>query len=232
VNVFTHTADLGDIIACLPTIRALGGGSLVIGEKKGRDGGRQSLRGERYEALKPLLMAQPYIDGVEWADDLPATRHDFSTFRHDHIKGENLAQWQARHLGVSISEIPWLIADPDKRTMGRVVFTRSLRYHNPSFRWDKAIQAFKDPLFIGLPEEYHAFQTKWGKPMESYTAKSILELAQLIQGCEKLICNQSCPFWIAAGLGKPLIQETWEYDPNSIISRSNATYCTNGTFPL
>jgi len=230
--LFTHTADLGDIIACLPTIRALGGGHLIIGEKTGRDGGRESLRGARYESIKKLLEVQPYIDSVTWADQLPTTKYDFSTFRHDHIKGENLAQWQARHLGVTISEAPWLLTTPSPKTKGRVLFARSQRYHSPSFPWDKAIARFPDPLFVGLPDEYMAFQTKWGKPIEHYTASSLLELAQLIAGCELIVCNQSCPYWLAAGLGVPLIQETWAHDPNSVIDRPNARYALNGNLPL
>jgi hypothetical protein len=231
-RIFTHTADLGDIIAALPTIRTLGGGRLIIGEKKGRDGGRESLRGARFEALKPLLQRQPYLDSVEWADELPESRWDFSTFRHDHRKGESLAQWQARHLGVSISETPWLLATPSPKTRGRVVFARSLRYHSPAFPWDKALLRFKDPLFIGLPEEYMAFQTKWGKPLENHTCSNLLELAELIAGCELFVGNQSCPFWIAVSMGVPLIQETWAHDPNSIIERPNARYALNGALPL
>lgn len=230
MNVFFHTADLGDIIASLPTIRALGGGHLLIGERTGRHGGRETLRGARYEALKPLLQAQPYIDSVEWSDKIPNTRYDFSTFRHDHIKGENLAQWQARHLGVSISESPWLLVEPSPKTRGRVIFTRSLRYHG-AFPWDKALQRYKDPLFLGLPEEYQAFQTKWGKPIESRTAANILELAQLIRGSDLLICNQSAPFWLGIGMGHHLIQETWHHDPNSVISHPNAKYALNGSLP-
>lgn len=232
MRLFTHTADLGDIIAALPSIRALGGGHLVIGERPGRDGGRESLRGARYEALKPLLERQPYIDSVTWADNLPSTKFDFSTFRHDHQKGENLARWQARHIGVSISETPWLLATPSPKTKGRVIFSRSLRYHSPSFPWDRALARFRDPLFVGLPEEYFAFQTKWGRPLENYKAANLLELAELIAGCELIVCNQSCPFWMAAGLGVPLIQETWAHDPNSIVERPNARYASNGNLPI
>lgn len=231
-HVFTHTADLGDIIACLPAIRALGGGELFIGERSGRDGGRESLRGARYEALVPLLSAQPYIDRVRWADELPRTAYDFSTFRTKYTKGVNLAQQQARHVGVTISETPWLIAKASERTNGRVIFARSRRYHNESFPWDKALSRFKDPLFVGLPDEYMAFQTKWGKPIENYKASTLLELAELIAGCSLIVCNQSCPYWIAVGLGVPLIQESWPVDSNSIIERPNAHYCANGSFSL
>lgn len=229
MSVFAHTGDLGDVVASLPTVRAVGGGNYVCFERP--KGCRETLRGARYEALKPLLLAQPYIDSVSWSDSVPEAAYDFSTFRHDCIKGENLAQWQGRHLRISISETPWLVCQPDKSTQGRVIFTRSLRYHSASFPWDKALIRYKDPLFLGLPEEYHAFQTKWGKPIENKTASNILELASLIKGSELIVCNQSLPFWLAIGMGHTLIQETWT-DANSIISRPNAKYASNGTLPL
>lgn len=229
---FTHTADMGDIIACLPSIRAMGGGELIIGERTGIHGGRESLRGARYESLAPLLSAQPYIDRVSWSDTLLESKLDFSTFRANYRRGENLAQQQARHVGTEISETPWLVASPSERTKGRAVLARSKRYHNPQFPWDKVLLRHKDPLFVGLPDEYQAFQTKWGRPIEHHMASSLLELAGIIYGCSVFIGNQSCPAWIAMGLGVPLIQESWAVDANSIIERSNAKYCLNGTSPL
>lgn len=228
MSLFGHSGDLGDVIASLPIVRALGGGDYVLFDRE--KGHRESLRGARYEALAPLLLAQPYIDSVAWADAPPQTPYDFSTFRHDHIPGQNLAQWQSRHVGVTISEAPWLLAKPSSRSAGRVIFARSQRYHNPHFPWDKALVRFKDPLFVGLPSEYMAFQTKWGKPIENYQAANLLELAELIAGCSLFVGNQSCPFWIAAGLGVNLTQETWPQDANSIIERPNARYASNGFF--
>lgn len=227
--VFGHSGDLGDVVASLPTVRAMGGGHYRLFDRA--KGCRESLRGKRFDALAPLLRSQPYIDSVEWCDVVPYC-HDFSTFRHDHIQGENLAQWHARHIGVAISETPWLMANPSPKTKGRVIFARSQRYHSPSFPWDKALQRFKDPLFIGLPDEYVAFQTKWGKPIENTTCATLLELAEMIAGCDLFIGNQSAPFWLAAGLGVPLIQECWPVDPNSVIVRPNARYALNGSLPL
>jgi hypothetical protein len=207
----------------------MGGGHYVLFERA--KGMRESLRGARYESLKTLLAAQCYVDGVSWSDTPPVC-HDFSTFRHDHMNGESLLQWQARHMRVLVSEIPWLMANPSPKTAGRVLFSRSLRYHSPTFPWDKALQRFRDPLFVGLPEEYFAFQTKWGRPIEHHTCANLLELAEMIAGCELIICNQSCPYWIAAGLGKALIQESWPVDPNSVVVRPNARYALNGGLPL
>lgn len=227
-RVFGHAGDLGDCIASLATVRTLGGGNYVCFNRA--KGCRESLRGPRFESLKSLLDTQPYIDSCEWSDEAIDTPYDFSTFRHDQIAGENLAQWQARHCGVQISETPWLLAKPSEKTKGRVLFARSQRYHNPAFPWDKVIRRFKDPLFIGLPMEYMAFQTKWGRPIENYMASNLLELSEMIAGCELLVCNQSCPAWLAMALGSPLWMECWPHDMNSIVHRQNARFSTNGTF--
>lgn len=231
-NVISHTGDLGDIIACLPILRSMGGGSIVLHAPTGKRQCRESLEGARFNSIKPLLEAQPYVDSVLWCEHAQDVAHDFSTFRQDHRHEENLIQWQARHIDIAVSETPWLIAKPDKCTKGRAVFARSRRYHSEKFPWEKALARWKDPLFVGLEDEYLAFQTKWGKPIEHYTAENLLELAQLIAGCEMFVGNQSCPFWIAAGLGVPLIQEVWTTDPNSIVLRDNAGYALNGTLPI
>lgn len=229
-RTFFHTGDLGDIIASLPIVRAMGGGEYLIGY---RDRGcRESLKGARFEAIKPLLEAQPYIERAAWVDTPPLGAVDFSTFRHDHKQGENLIAWQARHVGANYSDAPWLIAPKSPRTTGRTIFARSLRYHSPTFPWDKALNRFPNPLFVGLPDEYIHFQTKWGRPIENVVAINLLELAQMIAGAEMFVGNQSCPFWIAAGLGVPLIQESWAHDPNSVVERPNARYALNGSLPL
>lgn len=232
MNIFAHTGDLGDVIAMLPIVRALGGGSIVLQPPTAARQCRESLAGKRYESIKPLLEAQPYVDSVTWSEHPPSGSHDFRGFRQGQIKGENLIQWQARHIGVSVSETPWLVAQSDRRTSGRAVFARSRRYHSQHFPWDKALARWKDPLFVGMEDEYLAFQTAWGKPIEHYRAENLFELARIIAGCEIFVGNQSCPFWIAAGLGVSLIQETWAPDPNSIVQRDNARYALNGVLPI
>lgn len=231
-RVFGHRADLGDIVAALPSIRAMGGGKLVIGpvadEKNPIAQGRASLRGERFQSLKPLLEAQPYISSVEWVEELPSGCVDFSTFRVNHIYGENLAQWQARHVGVKISEEPWLNISAPKHH--RAVFARSLRYRDPHFKTElkRQVEKNRNGIFVGLPEEYQDFSSMFGR-LEYRQTRNLLELAQIIAGCSVLVCNQSCPYWIGAGIGVSIIQETWHHDPNSRILRPNCLYSSPST---
>lgn len=183
------------------------------------------MAGHRFEAIKPLLEAQSYIHGVQWCDNKNGEiTHDLSTFRHDIRKGESLAHWQARHLGVEISTEPWLTVTPALRAQGRVVFSRSARYHNGFFPWFRLLKSHPWPLFVGSREEHSNFQAEFKCKVEYVTTANLLELAQVIAGCEAFYGNQSCPFWIAIGLGVPVRQETWPHDANSRIERENALY--------
>lgn len=226
-----HTGDLGDIIACLPILRSLGGGEIVVTESKFRDRGRsprESMRGARYEAILPLLEAQPYVSKVEWQDEPTGITHDLSNFRTMvPIPRETLADWQARYLDIDVNLDPWLTV-PAFEQHGRTVIARSRRYHNFFFPWVELIHRCAPVTFVGLPSEHAALEqeTKWG--FDYQPTKDLLELAMVIAGAKLMICNQSAPYWIAAGLGVPIIQETLEADPNSMVLRTNATYTPTG----
>jgi hypothetical protein len=226
-QVFFHSGDLGDIIAALPAIRALGGGKIQIGHQPGV-GNREAMKGARFDALLPLLLAQDYITDVEYSDEQNDSSVNVATFRHDAIRGESLAHWQARHLGVEISTEPWLTVAPVEHH-GKVVIARSERYHNQFFPWSSLVHMHRgNVVFVGLDHEHKRFQKTTGAIVPFHRTQDLLELAQLIAGASLFIGNQSLPFWIAAGLGIPLIQETWEHDQNSIIERPNAQYTRTG----
>lgn len=222
-----HTGDIGDCVASLPILRSLGGGTILISESKFRDRGRsprETMRGARYEAIRPLLLAQPYVTAVSWQDEPQGITHDLSHFRQlPFKKGENLATWQARYVGVEIDLEPWLTV-PDFVEHGKTVIARSPRYHNYFFPWPELITKNTPVVFVGLTSEHAAFQrdTHWNLPFQP--TANLLELAQVIRGAKLVIANQSAPFWVAAGLGMPLIQESWENDLNSIVPRENAVY--------
>lgn len=228
IPLFGSSGDLGDCIASLAVVKAMHGGDYVLFDRPVSN--RESMKGARYEALRPLLKAQPYLGSVWW-DESPTPTHDFSTFRHDHKPGEDLASWQARHLGVTIDHSPWLTAFRSPKSLGRVVIARSFRYQNLEFPWKRFVAKYrKEVLFVGLPDEHRSFQVSNGCIVEYCPTGNLLELAEVIAGADLFIGNQSAPFWIAAGLGVNLIQETFPPIQNSIIKRPNAKYLIRPPF--
>lgn len=231
-----HIGDLGDVIASLPILRALGGGDIVITEAKTNHPARsprESMRGQRFETIRGFLASQPYVGKVEWQDEPTGITHDLSNFRESRIgAGENLALWQARYLGVEVTLVaPWLHASKCAH-FGHIAIARSTRYHNYFFPWDDLLWHFRqeEVVFLGLPHEHEAFEKATRRKLDFVPTRSISDLAAWIAGAKLTICNQSLPFWIAAGLGAPLLQETWETDPNSIIERPNAIYTLDQQF--
>lgn len=231
-NVFCHSGDLGDCIAALPTMKALGGGDVICGPIiAAKFHGRESLKGARFDALKPLLESQPYIGKVEWQDEPRGFSHDLREFRQDERMGESLLDWQARHLGMSVASDPWLSAIRSPVAIGRTVIARSLRYRNRGFPWNVVMHKHRNCLFVGTEEEHDDFKRAIA-PVEFHPTKDLLELAEVIAGAHLFVGNQSCPFWIAAGLGVQIIQETFPQSPNSQIKRPNARYLMRGPFTL
>jgi len=222
---FYHSGDLGDIIAALPVIRQLGGGRLVIGSK-GKTNTRESMAGARYEVIRPLLEAQPYIESVEYDDAPNGITHDFSEFRAmDEVVCENLAQWQGRVFGITNLDLfPWLYLDRKPEKTGTTIFARSARYHNSEFPWKELYEQHREnAYFVGGLMEWQAFQESVGRVCYANT-KDLLHAAQTISGASLFVGNQSCPCWLAMGLGVPVIQEVWMDHPNSIVVRDNARF--------
>ena len=227
---FAHSGCIGDAIAALPVIRHFGGGELVMTQK---NNGR-ILRGPRYDYLRPLLAAQDYVSSVTWEEDPLDIDFDFTNFRTVYQSNRSLAETQAAYLGEGNLDLsPWLSVDPDPRTNGKIVCARSPRYHNPVFPWGQIARNFGDRMvFVGLPEEHRDFQFHANKKVERIDCLDSLEMARLIRGASLFIGNQSSPFWIAAGLGQNLIQETWPEKPDSVVLRPNAKYVTRHKLDL
>lgn len=223
---FLHSGCIGDAIAALPSIRQLGGGDLIMTQINNS----RILRGERYESIRPLLESQSYIRSVTWREDSSDIDHDFTDFRKIYNYRKCIAEMQSQWIGIDKLNLePWLKVDPDPRGIGRVIIARSPRYHNPSFPWRKFLKVHgQQILFVGLKEEHDIFQKEHGKFVEHVETKNMLEIAQIIAGCLLFAGNQSSPFWVAAGLGVKIMQETCMENPDSIILRNNIRYWVNG----
>lgn len=221
-----HTGHIGDIIAFIPTFRALQGTHLMIRDEPWMN---PPMSGFRYDSVKPLLESQ----GIEVSFNSGATSidYDMSGWRECYQDTLSLADAQARYVHVvdrrngflDLSN-PWIDVEPDPLTKGRIIFNRSPRYRNYNFPWDKVLHHFGNKsLFIGTPQEHKDFIKEVGK-IEYYETPSCLEVAKAIKGSEFFVGNQSSSCWIAMAMHHPLLQEVFTPAPNSIVEYEGAWY--------
>ena len=50
----------------------------------------------------------------------------------------------------------------------------------------------------------------------------------VIKGADLLVTNQTFACWLALGMATPMIEETWNDQPNSMLPRANAIYARDG----
>jgi hypothetical protein len=228
---FTTMGTFGDTIYSLCLIKHLGGGDMYVkldaldtfartnfgwqdaGPAKGR------LTRRDYDLIEPLLNAQDYLDTVAvWTDE----KDDFPQLS-EHWKQHLIKGWQGNQtecyaltLGLDIHDPaiknmclykPWLTPVDPIRIPGKpFVVNRTVRYlyGAPSdewYRWvDNGLGEYA--VFVGSEEEHKDFEDVFKCTIEHYKTKDLLELAQVIQGCEQFMGNQSVALSIAIGLGK------------------------------
>jgi len=58
-------------------------------------------------------------------------------------------------------------------------------------------------VFVGLPDEYEEFKKLTGWNLDYYPTRTMLELAEVIAGCDQFLGNQSVALSIAQGLRVP-----------------------------
>lgn len=219
MQTFGHSGDIGDIIYSLPTIKAKGGGSLVLFDYPGRTA--HGMTEAKVNRLRPLLESQPYITSVRWSPSI--IESSLNGFR-DHMAHGSLADAHLATHGLSwVHRIePWLAVDPNPKY--RVIFSRSPRYHNHNFPWKDIVHRYgAEAAFVGFRDEYEQFCNAFGYVRFAEDQADFLQLAQLIAGCEMFVGNQSSPLAVAHGLKHNLIMEICPGHPHShcVFERAN-----------
>ena len=229
-NNFFTVGSFGDTIYSLNLVKILGGGNMyvkldamdefaqrVLGwANAGPASGRYTQKD--YDILEPLLKAQDYLDTVAvWKDE----KFDYNFEDHykyhmiDGHKG-NQTECYALTQGMNIHDPalrkqllldPWLTPVKPIVIPGKpIVVNRTVRYlyGAPSDEWS----GWRDnglgdsAVFVGTEQEHADFEDMFQMSIEYYKTNDLLELAQVIQGCEQFIGNQSVALSIAIGLGK------------------------------
>lgn len=225
---FLHSGSLGDIIYSLPTIRAMGGGTLHVKRALFHAGYDQFTASER------LLRCQPYLHDV-----LPYPAQ-YDQFQHDpniHLDHDlDVARLQPnrsrvhiikRHLdamGVQLVSWrdPWLTVPSPP-----VDWFYSLIHVTPRYRersrvdWAVIRQLIPEPVFfIGFKHEHEAFE-QFAGPIPYLPTRDLLDMARAIAGADALYCNQSVGLTLAQGLGKPYFLERHVNRINCLLFTSN-----------
>ena len=202
-NTFTHSGDLGDIIYSLPTIRAAGGGTLYLRDTPGKTS--HGMTEAKVKRLHPLLIRQEYIQDVVWEPN--ARTHNLDGFR-DHGANGNLCDMHLATHGFDWThrQKAWIKSVTPRKTYPIVVH-RSSRYWNENFPWDRIVKQYQGGIgFVGFEDEYKDFCNRFGE-IPLIEANDFLELAQVIEGSEWFIGNQSSPLAVAHGMKHKVIME-------------------------
>jgi len=218
-NHFGSSGDLGDIIYLLPIIQQMAGENcLWLYDRPWT----RPLR-HYFDSIAPLLRAQPYISMVSFGGEGIL---DLSPFRSVHTNPNTLlysqALWANKKYGLEmpLGDKQWLYASPAKESSGKVVFSRSARYHNPYFPWKGLVEHYgSKALFIGLPEDHTDFCANFGE-VEHFPTQNFLQIAEIIAGSELFIGNQSSPFAVAEGLKHPRILEASVLYPDCVYPQA------------
>jgi hypothetical protein len=236
-SVFHHSGDLGDIIYSLATVKALGGGVLYLSsDNRFPYPGNTRVKMDHPAAnlITPFIEAQDYIWQCKYTPKTPhSTDHDLNKFRlaYQTANSDNFVSLYHLHskpFKVTLDESPWLqVDDPIWVPSRPIVVARSHRYHNDHFPWRRLVENHGGQMvFVGVQAEYETFKQAFaGRCPPWIPTANVMELARVIAGASVFIGNQSAPMAIAAGLGKNLIEECWQGNPNCLFpKRKNAIF--------
>lgn len=219
-----HSGDLGDSIFGIPAFKSLGITHVYFGTRPWTKPGLEN----RVQGIVRLFKAQGITISMHEGEEFD---YDFSTFRNGgQLNTDTIALRHARWAGVTLDlSKPWLVAETDERTKGRILISRGPRWQGYWFPWRQLVNTFRSKMvFVGLDEDYQDFVKKYGS-VERIKTDDLYDVAKLINGCSLFIANQSSPNAICEGLQKDNILEVCLHAPDCIYFRKNSKYVIDGS---
>ena len=229
-----HSGNAGDLIYSLPAMRKA---AEIKGEKvhlylrinvPGQYAGMNHPLGNVQmnqtiaEMLIPLLMATDFIGKCIITEEPQEVDYNFDLFRKIHNYTGHISQWYFHvypELTCDLSIPVDFNLNPGNIAFD-IVLNRTSRYHNPTFDYS-ILKPYQERItFVGLPQEFKVISAKLPN-IKHYEVDNFYELAQVIQGCNLFIGNQSMAFAIAEQMKHPRILEICPTAHNVIPTGAN-----------
>lgn len=176
-----------------------------------------------FQVLKPLLLAQDYIeDFKEWDGEPVDFNMDLMREQPTTMPGGSINRWAAYiwpDMATDLS-LPWLTVPSllDIRTEGKILINRTERYNNILISYNFLKQYGDKVMFVGLPNEHEIFCKQNKLDIPRLEAADYLEIAMALKSCKVYIGGQSSIFQVAEGMKIPRILEVCNSIPNVIGS--------------
>lgn len=203
VKTFRHSGKVGDVIFSLPTIKAMGGGTLYLPEI-----GIQGCR--LYSNLKSFLTQQPYITDVVQIPDCDERGSADVTvdvdldlhFTHPWRGKTNMVQRYFDVFGIKGDfKQPWVDMQTPEQDYTVVNITPRFR-DNSRVNWKRIMQSITGQVFfVGTVEEYKSF-TETVCAVPYIATDNVYQLAMIIAGAKAVYCNQSLVLALASAMAK------------------------------
>jgi hypothetical protein len=223
---FKHSGAAGDLIYSLALVKHFGGGEFYLHLNQMNWIGqhyygslpapfhRDRLNEQDFEFMHEFISSLAYITKFEVLSSQIEITHNLDKFRPFFVSHPgNYIDIYSHALGItdlglktSIRNTPWLEV-PASPTLPKysTIINRTARWLPPSpsplwTQWrDQGLE--QTAAFVGLPEEYQSFTQTMGYKIPYVPTKNMLELAQMINGADCYIGNQSQGLALAMGLG-------------------------------
>lgn len=188
---------------------------------KDKNGVNVSLSEEMVNKLIPLLLCQPYLDEVKKLEE-EEIHVNLCDIRENGINmsAGDLSRWYFYvfpDLACDLSKQYLFIPETDKNfAKGKIVISRTERYHNDFIDYTFLKEYEDDCLFVGTMREYNNFCMRFDLNIRKLAVNNFLELAQAIKQSRFHISNQTFAFQLSEKMKHPRVLEVCPWCPNVI----------------
>lgn len=232
MNAYKHSGTFGDLIYSLCLAKRFGPGKFYLHLDQINWIGKHyygstpapfhqnRMTEDDFYYLKDFMLRQDCIEDFQILDKDAEITHNLDRFREIFVGHPgNYIQCYAWSFNIKdpqeiqlLETTPWLTADQKTIKNRKIIVNRTERWlpSNLSKFWTESLEQGWDSsaVFIGLEKEYDIFvKTTGWKDCIYQPTKNLLEWAELINGADCFVGNQSVGLSIAVGLGKPFFCE-------------------------